>query len=127
MPRRSLKALLLLAAPLAAAPAAAQSAPPSPAQVLGYELGERFTPYAGVQEYSRALDAASDLVVYRPYGETHEGRQLFQLVITSAQNHARLDAVLAANAELARGATPERARQIAAENPAVGYFSYGVH
>ncbi|HYJ78278.1 MAG TPA: M14 metallopeptidase family protein, partial [Longimicrobiaceae bacterium] len=127
MPRRSLQALLLLTPMLAAAPAAAQTAPPSPAQVLGYELGERFTPYAGVLEYSRALDAASELVQLRAYGETHEGRQLIQLVIASPEHHRRLDAVLAANAELARGASPERARQIAAENPAVVYFSYGVH
>ena len=113
---------------LSGAPAAlAQQAPPSPAQVLGYELGEEFTPYAGVREYARALDAASDRVAYRPYGRTNEGRELFQLVVATPRNHARLDAILAANAELARGAAPERARQIAAENPAVVYFSYGVH
>jgi hypothetical protein len=121
---------LLAAALLAAAPAAlrAQAAPPSPAQVLGYELGERFTPYAGVQQYSRTLADASPLVEYRPYGRTYEGRELFQLVIASPENLRRMDAVLAANAELARPETsPERARQIAASNPAVVYFSYGVH
>ena len=120
-------ALLALAALAGAAPLAAQQAPPSPAQVLGYELGDEFTPYAGVREYARALAAASDRVDYRPYGRTYEGRELFQLVIASPQNLARLDAVLAANAELARGASAERARQIAASNPAVVYFSYGVH
>jgi hypothetical protein len=125
---RTLRSLALLLAPLAAAPAAAaQAAPPSPAQVLGYELGERFTPYAGVREYSRALDAASDRVEYRPYGQTNEGRELFQLVIATPENLRRMDGILAANAELARGASPERARQIAADNPAVVFFSYGVH
>ncbi|HEX8695999.1 MAG TPA: M14 metallopeptidase family protein [Longimicrobium sp.] len=123
---RSTRSLALLAT-LAAAPLAAQQAPPSPAQVLGYELGERFTPYAGVQQYAKALDAASDRVEYRPYGETYEGRELFQLVVATPGNLRRLDQILAANAELARGAGPERARQIAAANPAVVYFSYGVH
>lgn len=112
---------------LLAAPAAAQTAPPSPQQVLGYALGERFTPYAGVQQYARALAEASDRVDYRPYGETYEGRELFQLVVATPENLRRLDAILAANAELARGASPERAREIAATNPAVVYFSYGVH
>ncbi|HEU4454511.1 MAG TPA: hypothetical protein VFR81_15695, partial [Longimicrobium sp.] len=116
---RTLRSLALLLAPLAlASAAAAQATPPSPAQVLGYELGERFTPYAGVREYARALDAASDRVEYRPYGQTYEGRELFQLVIATPENLRRLDQVLAANAELARGASPERARQIAAANPA---------
>jgi hypothetical protein len=110
------------------APAAAQGDPPSPAQVLGYELGEQFTPYAGVQQYARALDAASDRVEYRAYGRTNEGRELFQLVVSSPENLRRLDQVLAANAELARpGTSAERAQQIASTNPAVVYFSYGVH
>jgi hypothetical protein len=113
---------------LAAAPAAAQTAPPSPAQVLGYELGARFTPYAGVREYAKALADASDLVEYRPYGRTNEGRELFQLVIARPETLRRLDEVLAANAELTLpGTSPERARQIATSNPAVVYFSYGVH
>ncbi len=115
-------------AALLGAPAlAAQQAPPSPADVLGYALGERFTPYAGVQRYSRALADASDRVDYRAYGTTPEGRELFQLVIATPQNLQRLDGILAANAELARGASAERAREIASGNPAVVYFSYGVH
>jgi hypothetical protein len=113
---------------LAAVPAAAQTAPPSPAQVLGYELGARFTPYAGVREYAKSLAEASDRVEYRPYGRTNEGRELFQLVIARPETLRRLDEVLAANAELTSPATSaERARQIAAANPAVVYFSYGVH
>jgi hypothetical protein len=108
---------------------AAQAAPPSPAQVLGYELGERFTPYAGVREYARALAAAApDRVRYLPYGQTYEGRELFQLVIARPEVMARLDQVLATNAELTRPETSvQRAQQIAAQNPAVVYFSYGVH
>jgi hypothetical protein len=120
-------ALAALLAALLAAPALAAQTAPSPQEVLGYALGERFTPYAGVQRYGRALAEASPLVDYRAYGTTPEGRELFQLVIATPQNLARLNEILAANAELARGAPAERARQIAATNPAVVYFSYGVH
>jgi hypothetical protein len=123
--RRALPAALAL---LAAAPLAAQQAPPSPTEVLGYELGERFTPYAGVREYARALADASPRVEYRRYGMTPEGRELLQLVIARPEHLAALDRILAANAELTRPETsPERARQIAAANPAVVFFSYGVH
>ena len=130
MALRTLRRVPLLAAALlgTASGLRAQAEPPSPAQVLGYELGERFTPYSGVQQYARALDAASPRVEYRPYGETYEGRELFQLVIATPENLARLDAILAANAELTRPETsPARAQQIAGGNPAVVYFSYGVH
>jgi hypothetical protein len=122
-------ALALSIFPLLPAPARAQAAPPSPAEVLGYPMGERFTAYAGVQRYAKALAAeAPDRVRYLPYGETYEGRELFQLVIARPEVLARLDQVLAANAELTRPETPAgRAAQIAASNPAVVYFSYGVH
>jgi hypothetical protein len=109
----------------AQSPAAALA---SPEEVLGYPLGRHFTDYAGVREYSRAIAAQSPLIEYRPYGTTPERRELFQLVIASAEHHARLESILAANAELTRAGTTEaRAREIAATNPAVVYFSYGVH
>jgi hypothetical protein len=129
MSRRIAAGAAALALALLPLHAAAQAAPPSPAQVLGYELGERFTPYSGVQQYARALAAAApDRVRYLPYGETYEGRELFQLVFARPDVMARLDQVLAANAELARPETGAgRAAQVAAENPAVVYFSYGVH
>src|SRR6185503_19766278 len=94
-----------------------------------YELGERFTPYAGVREYARALAAAAPhRVRYLPYGQSYEGRELFQLVIARPDVMARLDQVLATNAELTRPETStQRAAQIAAQNPGVVYFSYCVH
>jgi len=109
-------------------PAAAQQVP-SPADVLGYELGERFTDHASILRYVDALVAAApDRTRLERYGETVEGRPLVQLVIGRADYLSRLDGILAANAELTRPETSaERARQIAATNPAVVYFSYGVH
>jgi len=38
------------------------SAIPSPAKVLGYELGERFTEYAATVDYMEKLAAASDRI-----------------------------------------------------------------
>lgn len=121
-------AALLSLALTAPTGAAAQAAPPSPAEVLGHTIGERFTDYHGVREYSLALADASPLVEYRPYGESVEGRELFQLVIASPEHRSRLESILAANAELALPTTSAgRAAEIARANPAVVYFSYGIH
>ncbi|HEX7049770.1 MAG TPA: M14 family metallopeptidase [Longimicrobiales bacterium] len=115
---------LTLSMPLAAQ----QTAIPSPADVLGHDLGERFTDHAGVVRYMEALDAASPRVEVRHYGETVEGRPLLQVVIAREDNLARLDEILARNRELADPSTSQaRAEAIAAQNPAIAYFSYGVH
>ncbi len=117
-----------LAALLLATPIAAQQVP-SPADVLGYGLGERFTDHAGIVRYVEAVAAAApERARIERYGESVEGRPLLQLVIARPDHLARLDAILAANAELTRLETPAaRAAAIAAANPAVVYFSYGVH
>lgn len=125
--RSALGLLILLASTTPALPAAAQS-PPSPADVLGWELGERFTDVASVYRYFDHLAEASPLVHLEPYGSTWEGRTLLQVVIASPEHRTRLDEILAANRELADPETPPaRAEAIIARNPAVVYFSYGVH
>ncbi|MDX1623989.1 MAG: M14 family metallopeptidase [Gemmatimonadota bacterium] len=120
--------LLVLAGLLAPALASAQKAPPSPEEVLGHALGERFTDVAGVNRYLEALAEGSPLVSIEPYGESVEGRPLIHAVIASPDHRDRLDEILEANAELVRpGTSPGRASAIASSNPAVVYFSYGVH
>ncbi len=119
---------MVAAALLTVSPVAAQQVP-APADVLGYELGERFTDHGAILRYIDALIAAApERTRLEQYGETVEGRPLVQLVIGRADYLDRLDQILATNAELTRlETTVERARQIAAGNPAVVYFSYGVH
>jgi hypothetical protein len=109
-------------------PAQAQTAPRSPAEVLGHALGEHFTDAGEVHRYSVMLAESSPRVNYRQYGITPERRPLYQLVIAREDHLQRLDQILSANAELTRAGTTEaRARQIVAGNPAIIYFSYGVH
>lgn len=106
----------------------AAQAPPSPADVLGWQMGEQFTDVASAYRYFDALAAASELVTVEPYGASWEGRALVQAVVASPRHRARLDEILAANRELADPDTPaERAEEIIASNPAVVYFTYGVH
>ena len=145
MPRSHLLPALC-AVLLAAAPAQAQvdltpshfafspdlpydSAIPSPAAFLGYEPGTQFTPYADVVAYLKALEAASDRVVMHEYGRTYEGRPLHYLVITTPENHARLDEIRRNNLRLTTGeALPEaEAETLLAAQPVIPWLSYNVH
>jgi len=134
-PRPRSIARSVLAVPLtlvslcAQAPPAEAQAVPSPRDVLGYAMGERFTDHAGVLRYMEALAAAApDRVEVRSYGESVEGRRLAQVVIAAPRYRQRLEEILSANRALADPATPEaRAHELAARNPAVAYLSYGVH
>lgn len=120
----SLATVCLLALPLSLS---AQNVP-SPRDVLGWDIGERFTDVAAAGRYLDILAAASPLVSIEQYGESVEGRPLHQLTIASTPHRNRLDEILAANRELADPETPEaRADEIVRTNPAVVYFSYGVH
>src|SRR5687768_12458551 len=113
---------------LGSADVRAQTRVQSPRDFLGYEMGEHFTDHASIVRYFDALAAAAPIVRLRRYGDTNENRPLLQVLIARQDYLARLDEILARNRELANPATSEaRAREIAATNPAVVYFSYGVH
>ena len=106
-----LSALLAVAA---SAPASAQV--PTPAEFLGYELGERFTPHHRVVDYVRAVGAASPHVAVEDYGETPEGRPLIYAVVSRGQD---VEAVRRSTLAAARGdGVPEQ--------PVV-WLSYNVH
>ena len=101
---------------------------PSPEDVLGYGIGERFAPPEDAWRYLRALDEASDLAELREYGRTPEGRPLVQLVLASREHHARLDGILEDIRRLQQpGLGAAEANAIAARTPAVVWLSYGVH
>jgi hypothetical protein len=130
--RRTLRHPLLLVLLLLAAPGLHAQAPaaavPTPADVLGYEIGDLFPTVAEVERYMEALAARSPRVTVDRYGMTLEGRPMIQVVIATEAHQGDLEGILARNAELLDPDTPEsRAREIAASNPAVLYFTYGVH
>ncbi len=118
------------AEPASIAPSAAyNSTVPTLQSVLGYSLGEQFTPYSEVERYYKTLAGASDRVILQPYGKSYEGRTLYTVIISSPKNLARLDAIRAATAKLAdpRKTTPDEAQKLAVETPVVLWYSYNVH
>lgn len=74
---------------------------PTPESVIGFPVGEHAATYEQLVKYLKALDAASDQVKMVEYGKTYEGRSLYYLIITSKENHKRLDQIKADNGKLA--------------------------
>lgn len=103
---------------------------PTPESVLGYAIGEKFTPHYRIVEYLEKVAKSSDRVEMLQYGTTYEGRPLFILTITSPANRRRLDAIRTDIQKLADPRVlpdgPEVDR-ILRSTPAIAWLSYGVH
>ena len=78
---------------------------PTPKEVLGFELGERYCEWSDVLHYVEAVDAASERIKVVELGRTHQKRRLVELIITSEANHANLDKIKADHLRLLDPAT----------------------
>jgi hypothetical protein len=134
--KRTLLALLLLSA----APAAAQHAfsraaqtydpaVPTPRSVLGYEVGERFTPHHLLMRYLERLAATSPRVKLDTVAHSFEGREVMRVVLTSPANHRRLAEIRADARRLAdpRGAGTAELAAVVRRTPAITWLGYTVH
>jgi hypothetical protein len=132
-------ALALTAAAAASAPAAAQHAlaeggpydesVPTPASVLGYELGDAFTPHHMIVRYAAAVAAASPRVRLDTAGTTLEGREVLLVVVSSEANMARLDEIRESARLLAdpRGASRSALDAAVAGTPTIAWLGYTIH
>ena len=68
---------------------------PTPQSVLGHEIGQWHVSHDKLVNYMVAVAEASDRVTLSEYGRTYENRPLLLLVVTSPQNHQRIDAIRA--------------------------------
>lgn len=105
------------------------SAIQTPAAFLGYELGDRFTIYADATDYFNYLAETSDRVLINQYGTTYEGRPLYNLVISSADNISQIDRIQEEHMQLLESAnlSAEEQQQLAANLPTFTSFSYNIH
>ena len=99
---------------------------PTPEDVLGYTIGERHTRPEEVVRYVEAVAAASPRVALGFHGTTYEGRRLVHAIVTTPANHARLDAIQAANVRLSEDPGSVSDAELAAM-PIVVYQGYSVH
>ena len=93
----------------------------TPEAVLGTEVGEWHVRHDQLVWYLRTLAEESDRISFLPYGRTYEDRQLFALVITSAENHANLEEIRKKHVSYALGESSDEA------GPVVLYQGYTVH
>jgi hypothetical protein len=102
---------------------------PTPRSVLGYEVGERFTPHHMVLRFFERVAQTSSRVVLDTVGHTFEGREYVTAIVTSERNHARLAQIRADARRLAdpRGAAAAELDGIVARMPAVVMLAYTVH
>ncbi|RYY13518.1 MAG: zinc carboxypeptidase, partial [Cytophagaceae bacterium] len=139
--RRLLRGTALLAGVLASATGHAQSAPTSPAQpataaadaagplltpaqFLGYKLGDQFTPQADVLRYAAHVVAhAPGRMRITRYGQTYEHRTLEVIEIGNAENFGKIADIQLNDRRLASLESGAASRQM----PAVAWLSYNVH
>jgi len=102
---------------------------PTPASVLGYEPGERFTTHAMLSRYLEAVARSTSRVRLDTVAQTFEGRELYLVIVTSEANQQRLDEirVLARRIADPRGATPAELDDAVRRLPAIVWLGYSVH
>ncbi|QDH78923.1 zinc carboxypeptidase [Echinicola soli] len=98
---------------------------PTPASVLGYNIGEWHVSYDQVHMYMKALAEASDRVKLEITGRSYEQRPLMMLTISHPDNLNKLNALKFQRSQLRN---PVESRDVDTENiPAVVYMGYSVH
>ncbi len=97
---------------------------PTPKQHFGFEVGFRHLTHAQIASYARAVANASDRVSIEKTGQTHGGRPLLLLTITSPENRERLGEIRDTHRQLAMGHKDEINTD---DLPAVINMGYGVH
>lgn len=95
----------------------------SPAEFLGYELGDRWTPHHAVLEYVTHVAEESDYATIQKYGETYEHRELVYLVVTTPENHENIDEIRLNNLRM----TGLEEGDITPNQKAIVWLSYNVH
>ena len=115
------RAILLLLILIASSTAFAQLQ--SPAEFLGYNLGEQWTPHYKVYNYFHHVAENSDMVAIEDYGVTYEGRELTHVVVTSKENHSNLEEIRFNNLRIAGFESGE----ISENTKAIVWLSYNVH
>ena len=93
---------------------------PTPASVLGHEVGDWHARHDQLVAYMQVLAAASPRISVEVIGSTHEGRAQLLLTITTPDNHQRLDKLRQRHRDYAAGKADQ-------PGPLVLWFGYSIH
>ncbi len=103
--------------------ASAQAGLQSPADFLGYELGDRFTRHAEVMDYVEHVARNSERVNLQTYGRTYENRKLVLAMVSTPSNLGQLEKIRLDNLRL----TGLEKGETGPEPKSVVWLSYNVH
>lgn len=102
-----------------------KSSIPTPASVIGHEVGEWHLSHDKLVHYLQMLSESSDRIQIQEIGKTHENRPLLLLTVTSAQNHQNLESVKNEHLTLSSGAAVDTT--LLTKMPAVIWMGYSIH
>src|SRR5581483_1179856 len=123
--------LVLLLSSFVSAAGLAQSKVTSPKEHFGFNIGDDYqlANYTRLEAYFKKLAQESDRMKLLEIGKSAEGRTMYVAIITSPENHKKLDRYreISRRLALAEGLTDEQARALAAEGKAVVWVDGGLH
>jgi hypothetical protein len=124
---RTITMVLSLLVALVAVPLPAEV--PTLEEVTGSNASARITTHAAMVHYLTSVAAASPRVTIVDQGRSWEERPLLMAIITSAENHARLDEIRANAQRLGdpRSISSDEARRIIERQPAIVWLGGSIH
>ena len=103
----------------------------TPKQHFGFNIGDDYqlATYTQFVDYWQKLDKESDRMKVVEIGKTAEGRPQLMAIITSPENHKKLERYKEISRKLAtaEGLTDDQARALAKEGKGVVWFDGGLH
>jgi len=100
---------------------------PTPASVLGFEVGDRHVRHDQLVHYLRLLAETSERVTLTEQGRTHEGRPLVVLTLSSPGNLRRLDRIRRRHLELSDPGSADAPVPDLSDQPVVVWLGYSIH
>jgi hypothetical protein len=123
--------IVLLIPVFFAAHAFGQNKITTPKEALGFDVGEDYqlANYSQLSTYWKKLAQESDRLSVVDIGKTSEGRTMLMAIITSPDNHLRVDRYkeIAKRMSLAENLTDSEAEALAKEGRAVVWIDGGLH
>jgi hypothetical protein len=128
---RTIATCAITVAFVAAAPAQTSRHLTTPKEALGFEVGDDYqlATYTQLTDWWKKLATESDRMKLVEMGKTEEGRPQWMAIITSPENHKKLEHYKEISQKLAHaeGLTDEQARALAHEGKAVVWIDGGIH
>jgi hypothetical protein len=129
--RRNARLVGAVVLTMAAAASAAAQTVTTPKQHFGFNIGDDYqlATYTQFVDYWQKIDKESDRMKVVEIGKTAEGRPQLMAIITSPENHKKLERYKEISRRLAsaEGLTDDQARALAKEGKGVVWFDGGLH